>query len=150
MTLPFTSETVILAGAGLIILLLVIWLVSLERKLRRLTAGADGASLEKVIHALVDQVKATDEVNEEIKDYLRQLDARLKKSVQHVKTIRFNPFPDQGGNQSFAIAWLNEEGDGTVLSSLYARDRVSVFAKPVKARQSEFELSREEQASLTK
>lgn len=150
MTLPFTLDTVIWAGGALLIIALVIWIIRLESKVRRLTAGASGASLEKVIYALVEQVGATDRVNEEIKDYLRQIDGRLQKSVQHVKTIRYNPFPDQGGNQSFAIAWLDEAGNGTVMSSLYARDKMSVYAKPVRAYESEFELSEEERAALSK
>ena len=62
--------------------------------------------------------------------------------------MRFNPFPDQGSNQSFAIGMLNEEGDGVVFSSLYSRDRMSVFAKPIKNNKSEYELSDEERKVL--
>jgi len=45
---------------------------------------------------------------------------------------------------------LNEVGDGVVLSSLYSRERMSVFAKPVKAGKSEFELSDEEKEVLAR
>ena len=38
----------------------------------------------------------------------------------------------------------NEEGDGLVISSLYARERMSVFAKPIKNGKSEYELTQEE------
>jgi hypothetical protein len=72
----------------------------------------------------------------------------LKKSIRGLATIRFNPFPDQGSNQSFAIGMLNEEGDGVILSSLYSRERMSVFAKPVKNKKSEYELTVEEKEVL--
>jgi hypothetical protein len=75
---------------------------------------------------------------------------KLKKSIRGFETIRFNPFKDQGGNQSFAIAFLNDEGDGVVISSLYSRDRTSVFAKPIKKMASEFELTEEEKEALNK
>lgn len=150
MTLPFSLDTVIWLGGALLVIALVIWIIRLEKKIGRLTAGASGASLEKVIYALVEQVKATDQVNEEIKAYLVKMDERIGRSVQHVKTIRYNPFPDQGGNQSFAIAWLDEAGNGTVMSSLFARDKMSVYAKPVRSYDSEFELSQEERAALSK
>ncbi len=78
------------------------------------------------------------------------INSKLKKSIRGVETIRFNPFPDQGSNQSFAIGMLNEEGDGIVLSSLYSRERMSVFAKPIKEHKSEYELSAEEKHVLDK
>jgi hypothetical protein len=64
--------------------------------------------------------------------------------------MRFNPFIDAGSNQSFAIALINDEGNGIVMSSLYARDRMSIFAKPIVNGKSEFELSSEEKDVLNK
>jgi hypothetical protein len=48
------------------------------------------------------------------------------------------------------MSFLNDEGDGVIISSLYARDRMSIFAKPIKGGKSEFELSTEEQEVLQK
>jgi hypothetical protein len=80
-------------------------------------------------------------------------DARLKKTVSGVETIRFNPFKGDGsgGNQSFATAFLNEEKNGVVISSMYSRDHVSVFSKPIKNMNSEQgELTAEEKEALYK
>jgi len=84
--------------------------------------------------------------------YLKTAEARLRRSIQGVETIRFNAFKGtgEGGNQSFAIALLSENGDGTVVSSLYARDRMSVFAKPIKNFSSEFEMTAEERDAVTR
>ncbi len=49
---------------------------------------------------------------------------------------------------SFSTAFINEHGDGIVLTSHYARERISMFAKPVKAFASEHELSEEEIESI--
>jgi len=69
-----------------------------------------------------------------------------------VETIRFNPFKGNGsgGNQSFSTAFVNEEGDGVVISSLYSREHISVFAKPIKKMSSEYEMTKEEKDSLEK
>ncbi len=86
----------------------------------------------------------------EINNHLITVDSRLNKSIRKVETVRFNPFLDAGGNQSFAISFINDEGNGVVLSSLYARDRMSIFAKPITGGKSEFELSSEEKEVLKK
>ena len=43
---------------------------------------------------------------------------------------------------------LDEDGNGVVLSSLYSRERMSVFAKPIKNNKSEYELTAEEKEAL--
>ncbi|NIT70429.1 DUF4446 family protein, partial [candidate division KSB1 bacterium] len=58
-----------------------------------------------------------------------------------VGTVRFNPFKGTGGGQSFAAAFLSEHGNGVVISTLYSRERVSVFAKPIQSFASEYELT---------
>ncbi len=134
----------ILLGLGLII--------HQEIRLRRLLSGKNGHSLEETIIELGKTVKETDRTNEQIKRHLINMEERLQKSIQHVKTVRFNPFRDQGqgGQHSFATAFLDERGNGTVVSSLHARDKVNVYAKPIVAYRSEVELSEEEKSALAK
>ena len=132
------------------ILFLLAWVGYLEWRLKRLLSGKNGASLEEAIVTLAENVSQTDQTNEEIQVHLIRMEERLQKSVQQVKTVRFNPFSDQGGNYSFAISLLDEHGDGAVISTLYSRDKKSVYAKPIKNRQSEYELSAEEKQALVK
>jgi hypothetical protein len=87
---------------------------------------------------------------ENMEKELIKINAKLKKSIRGLETVRFNPFPDQGSNQSFAIGMLNEENNGLVLSSLYSRERMSIFAKPIKNGKSEYELTAEEKEALKK
>ena len=62
--------------------------------------------------------------------------------------MRFNPFEDTGGNQSFALALLDGRGDGFVVSSLHARAGTRVYAKAIAAGSSEAALSDEEAEAL--
>jgi hypothetical protein len=52
--------------------------------------------------------------------------------------------PRDGGNQSFSTSFVNENGDGVVISSMYSRDRISIFAKPINKFKSQFETTEEE------
>jgi hypothetical protein len=80
------------------------------------------------------------------------VDKKLKKTISGLETVRFNPFKGtgSGGNQSFATAFLNREGNGVIVSSLYSRDHVSIFSKPIKNMTSEYELTTEEKSALQK
>ncbi|HKG56390.1 MAG TPA: DUF4446 family protein, partial [Candidatus Limnocylindrales bacterium] len=62
--------------------------------------------------------------------------------------VRFNPFEDTGGNQSFAVALLDAHGDGFVLSSLHGRGGTRVYAKALTNGRSESTLSGEESEAL--
>jgi hypothetical protein len=65
-----------------------------------------------------------------------------------VGLVRFNPFEDTGGNQSFALALLDGRGDGFVVSSLHARAGTRVYAKAVTDGRSDGALSEEESDAL--
>ncbi len=140
---------------GLIILSVVLlvtlgFVIHMHLKLRKFLIGINS---DHVGESLTHISKTQDDFHKfrgEMETYLDTVEKRLRKSVQSVHTVRFNPFKGTGGggNQSFSTAFLNEEGDGVIISSLYSREHVSVFSKPVKKRQSEHELSDEERESL--
>ncbi len=74
------------------------------------------------------------------------LESEGLKYLQKVKLLRYNPYDDTGGDQSFSVSFLDKEGNGIVLTSLHARSGTRVFAKPVlKGKKERYELSKEEQ-----
>jgi hypothetical protein len=121
-------------------------IIHLEWRLARLTRGRDAASLEETIRALSASAEESKAFRADMERYLTGVEKRLRRSLQRVETIRFNPFQGTGGggNQSFASAFISEDGDGVVFSSIYARERMSMFAKPLSKRTSTFELTEEE------
>jgi hypothetical protein len=137
------------ALAGVSVLLLV-WIALLEHRIRKFWAGTKAHNLEDVMLQIGKQMATLKDTQREINKHLVTVDSRLDASIRRVQTIRFNPFTDAGSNQSFAMAFLNDEGDGVIVSSLYARDRMSIFAKPIIKGESEFELSAEEKEVLEK
>lgn len=150
-SIPLFTEVAMIIFFG-VSLILLIWNIILEIRLRKLLKGNAGKSLEGVIGNLVGHKEEITKFRNELETYLESVETRLKRSVQAVETLRFNPFKGDGsgGNLSFSTALMNEEGDGLVLSSLYARDRVSIYAKPIKSNAPEFELTDEERIVLEK
>ena len=76
------------------------------------------------------------------------LEAAQRRSFQRVGLVRYNPFEETGGNQSFALALLDAAGDGWVLSSLHARSGTRVYAKGITAGRADAGLSDEETAAI--
>jgi len=135
---------------ALVSLLLTGVVIYLHIRLKKILCGKSGGDLEEVLKSVSDRVSDIESFREESEKYLSDLERRVRRSSQGVETVRFNAFGGgaNGGNQSFATAILSETGDGVVFSSIYSRERVSVFAKPVKAFASEYETSEEEDQAI--
>lgn len=124
--------------------ILLIWIIVLELRLRRLMRGKSGGDLEDLIKKISDDLDTLTLARTELKQDIETIRQRMRHHIRGIKTVRFNPFKDSGSNQSFATAFVNDNGDGVVISSLYSRDRVGIYAKPLEGHKSEYELSDEE------
>jgi len=139
----------ILIGISLILLG---WIIRLEMRINRLLGGSDARSLEdSIVHAKKD-IENLEVFKKDSLDYFTDVEKRLTRSIQSVETVRFNPFKGvgEGGSQSFATSFISEKGDGVVVSSLYSRERVSIFSKPITEFKSNFDLTEEERNVVSK
>lgn len=71
-------------------------------------------------------------------------------ALQHVGVVRFNPYRDTGGDYSFSVALLDENGTGLLLTGLYHRDQTRVYTKEVRGWVSDQELMGEEREAIEK
>jgi len=146
---------VLLVGLSIAVLVLLLLLLAVARRTRRidarlagLTRGAGGNDLEAVLDAHLDKVFAVSRELDEVTVRTAVLEAAQKRSFQRVALVRFNPFEETGGNQSFALALLDAGGNGWVLSSLHARSGTRVYAKAIKGGRADAALSDEESAAI--
>jgi len=77
-----------------------------------------------------------------------EIKEKNKFSIQKLGIVRFNPFSEVGGDQSFSIALLDENNDGLVVTSLYTREGNRLYGKPIKAGSSQYSLSQEEKRAI--
>ena len=129
---------------GIAFLCLLTYTIYLHRKIHHFTKGQSGASLETIMKQCVDSVAAIEKKNELISEHALTLNTKVAHALRNAQIIRYKAFEVNGSNQSFSIALLNEKGNGVVISSLHARDRISTFAKPIESYKSTYDLTEEE------
>ena len=150
-SLSLSEETTILLAIVIGVLLVVAFgiIAYFNFRLKRILRGKNTKTLEGSLSNMQKDIDQLLENKKKVTQVIGGLDRRVSKSIQGVGTVRFNPFQGtSGSNQSFVTAFLNENGDGVVFSSLYSRERVSMFAKPIKNNDSEYTLTEEERAAL--
>jgi hypothetical protein len=150
MNIPTEYMSILLIILVVIVLVLIGLVIYLNNKLKKFLIGSSSKNLDDSITTMNDSIKELEKFRVDLEKYLTTVEKRMKKSVQAVQTVRFNPFKGNGsgGNQSFATAFLNEDSNGVVISSLYSREHVSVYSKPIKNAVSEYELSEEEKEAI--
>jgi len=79
-----------------------------------------------------------------------QLTGESAKKIK-INIVRFNPFDDIGGDQSFVLTLLNQDNDGVVITSLHNRDITRIYGKPIKNGEGDnITLSKEEKLAIVK
>lgn len=133
---------------GVLVVVQTVRLGRVERRYHALMRGSGSPSatmsLGEVISGQGEQIERTRAALDALTAQVGSIEERLGHSVQHVGLVRYNPFQDTGGDQSFAIALLDQHGDGVVFSSLHNRSLTRIYAKPVKGGASALSLSEEE------
>ena len=99
---------------------------------------------------ILSRFKDLKENLEKLSQELEKLKKESKFSIQKTGIVRFNPFSEIGGNQSFSIALLDGKNNGLVITSLYTREGNRIYAKPIKDGHSEYLLSKEEKEAIEK
>jgi hypothetical protein len=106
-------------------------------------------SKKDLISSLNHLISSSGQNSDEIKTLQEKLSGEIianKKHLQRLGFRRYNPFTDTGGDQSFSAAFLDENGDGIMISSLHSRENTRLYAKKVdKGKVVSQALSKEEQ-----
>ncbi|HUC93604.1 MAG TPA: DUF4446 family protein [Paenibacillus sp.] len=140
----------------LIILAMMIGMMRTSSKLKRLSRqyrammdGSGVADLEQVIADLQRRLQAKESEAAAQVAEMAQLREGLRRTKGKVGIRRFNAFEGQGSDLSFAVAIMNEEQDGIVLSGIHTREETYMYAKPVENGESSYPLTPEERNAIT-
>lgn len=144
-------------GVGILAIIPYFIIFNLKRRLNEfekahiaLQTFISGKTLDELLEKYLKEVENTEG---QIKDHnlrLEKVEGKLRKSVDCAELVRFNAFENMGGDLSFALALLNQEGDGVVISSINGREESRVYAKPITSSQSSYHLSDEEKQVVKK
>jgi hypothetical protein len=113
-----------------------------DRLLRGEGSTGDSAALSAGDRsAFAAVLKRTDE-------RLSELERTASRDTYRVGFVRYNSFSDVGSDLSFALALLNGEGDGVVLTSIYSREETRTYGKGVRRYLAQQDASKEEQTAI--
>ncbi len=141
------ASTILLFVAGYWIYTLEHRLKVLETRYRRILSLAEEADQVTIAHLLA-ALEAQAQQLEQVEKELAHLAVTRPYAVQGYGLVRYNAFPDMGGEQSFSLALVDAEGGGVILTSLHGRGETRLYAKALTAWQSPYTLSTEEQQAL--
>ncbi|MBI2034569.1 MAG: DUF4446 family protein [Candidatus Levybacteria bacterium] len=117
--------------------------------LDRLSKGTSKKNIAQILESILAEQDISQKQIKQIISRCEQIEDHALRYVQKLGMVRFNPFDDVGGDQSFCIALLDQHDNGLVISSLHSRTGTRIYAKPVKSgKGTKYPLSKEEQESI--
>lgn len=139
-----------------IVLMLFIWNIFLQKNIGKIhkknAAFFSGNNIKNIDNLIINHsnsIKALDKDIQELYTISNQINLQAYKGLHKFAIVRFNPFKDVGGDQSFAIAILNGKNNGLTISSLYTREGTRVYAKAITNGETEkYPLTEEEKQAI--
>ena len=135
----------------ILILGLIIWniflqllILKIKKKLRLFLKGRKVKDVEEVLSEQLKRMKGIEKNVKELTKWNKDLQKMCDLSITKLGVIRFNPFKDTGGDQSFVVAFLDSNNSGVIFSSLYTREGTRVYTKPIQKGKSDYHLTKEE------
>jgi len=150
------STEIIIIALIVMFFLLLIWNTVLQMGLNKfkkrneeLFGGNKVKNVEELILEHSKNLKVLDKDIQELYNISNQINTLSFRGLHKTGLIRFNPFKEVGGDQSFSIALLNGKDNGIVISSLYTREGTRIYAKTIQGGKSEkHQLTEEEEQAI--
>ena len=147
----YMNQQTILIGIGVLALLLVVssyFVFDLRRRFFKLFSGGVPETHAELLTQILHRTEIAERDIVSLRSRAEVLEKIGSMSFQKIGFIRFNQFSDTGGDQSFALALLDHENNGIVISSLYNREGTRIYAKAIDHGSPKQALSEEEKEVL--
>jgi len=147
--MTFNLEFVAFVAIVIWILVLSIILWKALSHYNKLTKGFTNKGLKSVLENIIKDLNQGKLDIDYLKTYCDTIQKEGLLHIQKIGLLRFNPFKDTGGNQSFILSLVDGKDTGVIISGLYSRSGTRWYAKRiVKGKALEHELSEEEKTAL--
>ncbi len=146
MFLPPQASTVIISFLALWLFILTATIIKAYLVYRKLTSDIDKKDLALVLTKIKDNLKNIDQDITAVETAIEELRHEIKPHIQKLGFVRYNPFGNTGGDQSFCLCLMDKNDNGIMITSLHTRNQTRLYAKPIKAGKNKdgIELSKEE------
>ncbi|MGD1991935.1 MAG: DUF4446 family protein [Anaerolineae bacterium] len=149
-----TTQLIWIIAVTILSLLNIAWQFDLQTRLRRLRdrykqlPSLEGVDAQGGLEVLVSHIEELQGRVGQMEALTAQVQSTLGHSIQGFGIVRFQAYPETGGDQSFALALVDGDGNGVILSALYGRDDTRVYGKPLAGWTSSYGLGDEEKEAL--
>jgi len=129
---------------------LLIWIVILTIVLYKVKSKNDlffddsSKNLRELVTRAITDNKSMNARANKIESSIEEIAKILQGTYQKFAMVRYNPFNDTGGDQSFSFALLDLRDNGIVVTSIHGREVDRIYAKQIENGKSKHNLSAEE------
>lgn len=135
-----------------------IWLVFLsgfvykiQRHYRKLLKTTKKEKIDEILERLIDEGIKNKKTLERLGKEIEGMKTESRYYIQKIGLVRFNPFREMGGEQSFVVSLLDKTDNGLVINFIYTREGIRVYSKRIKKGEGEnFSLSEEEKKAISR
>lgn len=116
---------------------------------QKISRGSKKQSIVDILENVLSREQALHKELEVIGREVERLSHDSHFYIQKVGLVRFNPFNDTGGDQSFILALVDKENSGVVVSGLHTRNGTRWYAKKIEnGKGVEYQLSEDEERAI--
>jgi hypothetical protein len=142
-------QTIAIAGAFVWLFILTFFYLKVFSRYTMVTKGGKHKNIATVLEELVKTSQILLKDVDYLKDRCDKIEEDGKFHIQKIGILRFNPFKDTGGDQSFIVALVDGHDTGIVISGLYSRSGTRWYAKRVvEGKPIDHQFSEEEKKAL--
>ncbi len=134
----------------------ILWLIVLtyiflkqKRHYDRLISDVTSESLSSVLDRIIGDIQTSKKDIAQLVSHYDKIEREGSFHIQKIGLLRFNPFKDTGGDQSFILSFLDSHDSGLIISGLYSRSGTRWYAKKVThGKGDDYDLSDEEKKAI--
>lgn len=145
---------IIASVLSLIAIIITLTLISRMKKFQKaytsLQTFLSGIKLEDILKANLQEVRELSQQLSGHESRIDKVEKKLRNSVDRAELIKFNSFDNMTADLSFALAMLNQEGTGVILTGIHSIEESRVYAKAIEKGQASVKLSPEEKLAVEK
>ncbi|MBL7150842.1 DUF4446 family protein [Candidatus Microgenomates bacterium] len=117
----------------------------------RLLGKGEKKNLKEILEKLLKEIEASKKEIQALKTKTAEIEKDALFHIQKIGFLKFNPFKNIGGEQSFILSLLDKKGSGVLVTSLHDRETTRWYVKMVKnGKGVNYQLSKEEKEVIRK
>lgn len=132
--------------------LFALWAIQ-RRELATLRAALQGSGDRPLDELLVEHFESKKKLEAEVANLQRRMadsERWMDRAIAYASIVRYDAFDNVAGNQSFAIALQNSQGDGIILNAVSGRDQARIYGKSVEGGKSDASFTPEEKQAIVR